>query len=156
MEWPVTRLVGQDKALWKKEMRAIISQNGILIRPLGQWIITGHIQQTALLAQETGILYAKEATIWICYTYQMETISTRFGLTYRQHKRVEHLPEWKVLASIEQTGKDHVRYQGAVGTITSDNRTPQRLEDILKEWGETWIREKIEGILIKRRWCNNY
>ena len=47
---------------------------------------------------------------------------------------------------IEHTGEDHVRYQGATGTIDPDSITLQRLEDIWKQWGETWIWQNIEVI----------
>ena len=64
MEWTVTILGGQYKAIWKGAIRTITSQNGTLIQPLGKWTRTVHIQHTALLAQETVTFYAKEATEW--------------------------------------------------------------------------------------------
>ena len=83
---------GQDKALCKEAMRTITPQNGILIRPLGKWTRTVHIQHTALLAQETVTFYAKEATEWGGYISWTETISNRFGPTCRQWAQEEHPP----------------------------------------------------------------
>ena len=56
LEWTITRLGSQEKALWKEAMMTITSQNCTLIQPLGKWTRTGHIQQIALLAPETGLL----------------------------------------------------------------------------------------------------
>ena len=39
-----------------------------------------------------------------------------------------------------------VRYQGASGMIPPDNRTSKFLKELWKEWGETWMCEKIEGL----------
>ena len=40
-----------------------------------------------------------------------------------------------------------MRYQWEEGGIDPDKRTPQFLEDIWKEWGETWIWQNTEGLL---------
>ena len=39
-----------------------------------------------------------------------------------------------------------MRYPGESGKIDLDNITPKYIEDIWKDWKETWIWEKIEGL----------
>ena len=42
-----------------------------------------------------------------------------------------------MIASFEHTEEDPVRYQWEEGMIDPDNRHPQCLDDIWKEWRET-------------------
>ena len=58
--------------------------------------------------------------------------STRCNKTYRIQSKVEHSPEWKIIASIKHKGEDRVMYQGVSCGIDPDSRTPQLLEYINK------------------------
>ena len=98
MEWLVSILGGQDKALWEEVIRNIKSKNFTLIRPLGKWTRTGNIQQTALLEPERGILYMKEATGWRIYTYKTLYIIKRCDTKYIRHTQVENLIQWTRVA----------------------------------------------------------
>ena len=56
--------------------------------------------------------------------------SWRRGTTPPMIPQVQHVRP--LIASVEQTGEDHVRYEGVEGKISPDNRTPQLLEDMWK------------------------
>ena len=88
LEYTVTRLVGQDKALRKEAMRIITTKNVTLIRPLGKWTRTGYTKQIALLLPKTGLLYVKEETGWRIYIYQISVRSERWYTTYRPQVQV--------------------------------------------------------------------
>ena len=51
-----------------------------------------------------------------------------------------------MIALIEQTGEDHVRYQKEAWRVDTNNITPQCLEEIWKKQGETCMWDNTEGL----------
>ena len=76
----------------------------------------------------------------------MATRITKCDTTYIQQTQVEHPPQWRIMASIEQKGEDNIRCQGASWRIAPDNRNPKCVEEIWKDWGETWMWENKKGL----------
>ena len=77
---------------------------------IGKWTGTGHIQQTAILAQETVVLYAREENGCRRYNYQTSAISsTRCDPKCIRETQVKHPPECKMIAPTEHIGYYYIR-----------------------------------------------